>query len=55
MIYDAIPHSSSDLNPAKCGLGAITRDRQLWAVNMLKQEEQLPDVRNPYASQEGAT
>jgi hypothetical protein len=55
MIYDAIPHASSDLSsPSKCGLGATARDRQLWAVNMLKQMEPLTNVENPYTSQEGA-
>ncbi len=54
MIYDAIPHSLSDLNPAKCGMGATTRDRQKWAEDMLKQVEQLPDVETISTSQEGA-
>jgi hypothetical protein len=40
--------------PAKCGMGATTRDRQQWAANMLKQVEQLPDVENIFTSQEGA-
>ena len=55
MIYDAIPHPLlSDLNLAKCGMGATTRDIQQWAVNMLKHVEQLPDVENPYTNQEEA-
>jgi hypothetical protein len=54
LIYDAIPHSLSDLNPAKCGMRATTRDRQQWAANMLKRFEQLPDVENIFTSQEGA-
>lgn len=44
LIYDTVPHLLSDLNPAKCGLGATTRDRQKGAEDMLKQVEQLPDV-----------
>ena len=27
LIYDAISHPLSDLNPAKCGMGGTTRDR----------------------------
>ena len=54
MIYDAIPHSLSDLNPTKSGMGATTKDKQQWATNMLKQVEQLPDVENIFTSQEGA-
>ena len=53
MIYDAAPHPLSDLNPAKCGVGATTRDRQKWAEDMLKRVEQLLDVELPN-NQEGA-
>ena len=28
LIYDASPHSLSDLNPAKCGMGTTPRDKQ---------------------------
>ena len=44
LIYDASPHPLSDLNPAKCGPETTPRDRQIWATQMLKQVEQLPDV-----------
>jgi hypothetical protein len=44
LIYDAVPHPLSDLNPAKCGMGATTKERQKRAEDMLKQVEQLLDV-----------
>ena len=44
MIHDASPHPLSDLKPAKCGIGTALRERQQWAITMLKQLEQLPDV-----------
>ena len=53
LIYDAVSHPLSELNPAKCGVGATTRDRQKWAEDMLKQVEQLLDV-EIFTSQEGA-
>ena len=44
----------SDLNPAKCGMGATTKDKQKWVGDMLKQVEQLPDVETMFTSQEGS-
>ena len=46
LIYGATPHYNSDLNTAKCGPGTTSRNRQVWAVHMLKQVEQLPYVHN---------
>jgi hypothetical protein len=44
LIFDATPYPLSDLNPAKCGPGTTLRDRQIWAMNLLKQVEKLLDV-----------
>jgi hypothetical protein len=41
LIYTASAHPLSDLNPDKCGQGIPPRDKQTWAVNMLKQLEKL--------------
>ena len=44
MIYDASPHPLLDINLAKCRMGTTPRERLQWAITMLKQLEQLPDV-----------
>ena len=54
LIYDATPHSISDLNPPKYGPGTTPRDRQQWAIHMLKQVEELPDVEQASTYQDGA-